>query len=359
MRAAEDIPTASRCACDIPAHNYTFSFEPNHKWSTTYASAAEVKQYLVEFSEIHHLRKYIRFENQVLSAQWSEPTSQWKLQVRPRQEDSCNTIEETYDILIHATGYLNNWAWPDIGGRQDYSGNLIHSAQWDSGVSLDGKVVGLIGNGSSAVQILQSIQPKAKHVFNFIRSPNWIVPSLGEDNHPYSEEDIDGFKTDSDSLLALQVQADYILQLVDRYQTENSRSFRPKPAAVGDFMAYVRNFMNGTVWMQGCRSGYKSHTVFDRNPTLWPGSTLHYREALRELRADDWELEYSGNQFDWLGNGISQAEFDPTRDLGYYVQSKDDGPYASRRKRREVLTRSGTQPSRPLHQIYRPTVVNL
>lgn len=147
MRAAEDILTASRCACDIPAHNYTFSFEPNHKWSSTYASAAEIKQYLVEFSEIHDLRKYIRFENQVLSAQWSEPTSQWKLQVRPGQGDSCNTIEETYDIVIHATGYLNNWAWPDIGGRQDYSGNLVHSAQWDSGVSLDEKVVGLIGNG--------------------------------------------------------------------------------------------------------------------------------------------------------------------------------------------------------------------
>ncbi|KAL8658972.1 MAG: hypothetical protein Q9202_007332 [Teloschistes flavicans] len=473
--------SASRCACDIPAHNYTFSFEPNEKWSTVYPSSTEIKRYLVEFSERHDLRRYIRFENEVLSAQWSDSASQWKLQVRTGQGTSCGTIE-TYDIVIHATGYLNNWAWPDIGGRQDYSGHLLHSAQWDSSVSLDGKVVGLIGNGSSAVQILPSIQPVAEHVFNFIRSPNWIVPSLGEDNHSYSEEDIEGFQTDSDSLLVLrkrneaslnsyfsvflkdsklqqesaktfteymreriadrkldehliptwgigcrrivpsnkylealqqenvtivpqnvntltqmgcrctngtdypvevlvcatgfdtsfrprfpittgqartEVQADHILQLIDRYQTENIRSFRPKPAAVSDFMAHVRDFMGGTVWTQGCRSGYKNHTIHDKTPTLWPGSSLHYREALRELRAEDWDFEYLGNRFDWLGNGFSQAEFDPTCDLGYYIRSQDDGPYASRRKRGEALTRSGTQPSRPLHRIYRPTVVNL
>ncbi|KAI4198999.1 MAG: hypothetical protein LQ350_004915 [Teloschistes chrysophthalmus] len=161
------------------------------------------------------------------------------------------------------------------------------------------------------------------------------------------------------TLAAIEVQADHILQLVDRYQTEGIRSFRPKPAAVSDFMAHVRNFMSGTVWAQGCRSGYKNHTIHDRTPTLWPGSSLHYREALRELRAEDWDFEYFGNRFDWLGNGFSQAEFDPTCDLGYYIRSKDESPYASRRKRGEALTRSGTQPSRPLHQTYRPTVVNL
>lgn len=139
--------TASRCACDIPAHNYTFSFEPNHTWSTVYSSSAEIKRYLVEFSERHDLRRYVRFENEVLSAQWSDSASQWKLQVRTGQGTSCSTTEETYDIVIHATGYLNHWAWPEIDGRQDYSGHLLHSAQWDSSVSLDGKVVGLIGNG--------------------------------------------------------------------------------------------------------------------------------------------------------------------------------------------------------------------
>ena len=146
--------------------------------------------------------------------------------------------------------------------------------------------------------------------------------------------------------------------LIDRFQTENIHSFCPKTAAVDDFAEHVSHFMPKTVWSEGCRSGFKNHTISDRIPTLWPGSTLHYLEALRELRADDWEIRYTGNRFAWLGNGISQTEFDPTSDLGYYIRDVDDSPFASRRKRREVFSKSVTQPARKLHRPHRPTVVN-
>lgn len=141
--------------------------------------------------------------------------------------------------------------------------------------------------------------------------------------------------------------------LIDRYQTENIRSFTPNEAAVDDFTEFTRQFMEKTVWVDGCRSGHKNHTS-DRLPTLWPGSTLHCLEALRELRADDWDIRYEGNRFAWLGNGFSQAEFDPTCDLGYMIRDRDSSPYASRSKRREILTRSGSQPARTLHRIHRP-----
>ena len=72
-------------------------------------------------------------------------------------------------------------------------------------------------------------------------------------------------------------------------------------------------------------------------------------EALKDLRADDWEIRYWGNRFAFLGNGLSQAEFDPSCDLGYYIKERDESPWASRRKRRELLTRSGTQTERELH----------
>jgi hypothetical protein len=47
---------------------------------------------------------------------------------------------------------------------------------------------------------------------------------------------------------------------------------------------------------------------------LWPGSTLHYVEALIEIRWEDWDVEYSGNRFEWLGNGFSRTEGDGTAD---------------------------------------------
>lgn len=78
-----------------------------------------------------------------MGATWNGDS--WDVDIR-----DC-TIDHVYrdqcDILINATGVLNNWKWPDIPGLQDFRGELLHSANWDSNVSLDGKTVGLIGNG--------------------------------------------------------------------------------------------------------------------------------------------------------------------------------------------------------------------
>lgn len=150
--------------------------------------------------------------------------------------------------------------------------------------------------------------------------------------------------------MKLEAQADHILAILDRWQTENIHSFSPKPDAVNDFAEHTQAFMKKTVWVQNCRSGYKGHTVNSHVPRLWPGSTLHYLEAIREVRADDWNIRYKGNRYAWLGNGYSQTELDPVSDLGYYIKDHDDSPYASRRKRREVSTNSGSKPARDLHQ---------
>ena len=144
-----------------------------------------------------------------------------------------------------------------------------------------------------------------------------------------------------------------MLQLLDRYQTENIQSFAPKAEAVGDFMAHTRAFMPRTVWADDCRSGYKNHSYNDHIPSLWPGSTVHYIETMQELRADDWEIRYRGNRFAWLGNGFSQTEFDPTSDLAWYIRDRDDAPFGARGKRREVFSKSGSQEPRVLHTIQR------
>lgn len=62
-------------------------------------------------------------------------------------------------------------------------------------------------------------------------------------------------------------------------------------------------------------------------------------------------MKYSGNRFSWLGNGISQTEWDPTADLAYYIkQNDDDGIHGSRWKRTAIANRSGTMSPRELHR---------
>ena len=60
---------------------------------------------------------------------------------------SGQIFDDHSHILINAGGHLSNWAWPDVPGIKDFEGQLMHSADWDTSINLEGKKVGLIGNG--------------------------------------------------------------------------------------------------------------------------------------------------------------------------------------------------------------------
>lgn len=79
-------------------------------------------------------------------------------------------------MLLKGTGLLNAWNWPDIPGIHDFKGPYMHSAQWDHTFDWTNKRVALIGGGSSGVQILPQIQPKAQKVIHFMKGKNWISP---------------------------------------------------------------------------------------------------------------------------------------------------------------------------------------
>jgi hypothetical protein len=63
------------------------------------------------------------------------------------------------------------------------------------------------------------------------------------------------------------------------------------------------------------------------------------------LRTDDWNFKYTGNRFEFLGNGFIPTELDPSCDLGNYIRKTEDAVYSSRRKRHEILTNLGSKQS--------------
>ncbi|KAI1403438.1 FAD/NAD(P)-binding domain-containing protein [Hypoxylon fuscum] len=153
------------------------------------------------------------------------------------------------------------------------------------------------------------------------------------------------------TLIAIEAQADYICSFIDRYQSEPSiHSFSPKRDVCEEFKKHVASAMDRLVWTDGCRNSHNNHAIGGRVPTTWPGSTLHYLEAVREPRIEDWEIKYKCNRFSWLGDGVSQTEWDPTSDLGYYIREFDDSQPNSRRGRALAVAKTGTQPKRPLHR---------
>lgn len=165
------------CACDVPAHNYTWSFEPKKDWSAVYAGSGEIFDYFDTFSKKYGLKKYCKTLHQVTKASWDEQTGGWHVNVH----DIANNVDhqDYCDILINAGGILNAWRWPAIPGLEKYKGELLHTANWDSSVDLTGRHVGLIGNGSSGIQVLPAIIPHIGKVTTFIREPSFVSPVPG------------------------------------------------------------------------------------------------------------------------------------------------------------------------------------
>jgi cation diffusion facilitator CzcD-associated flavoprotein CzcO len=129
----------------VPAHNYTYSFESKHDWTSVYASSAEIREYFKAFAGKYELNQYIKLDHLVRKAQWDEASGQWNIEVVNTSTGDC--FQDDCAILINAGGYLNNWTWPNVPGREKFEGIMRHSADWDENTDIKGKKVILIGSG--------------------------------------------------------------------------------------------------------------------------------------------------------------------------------------------------------------------
>ena len=102
-------------------------------------------EYLDSFAEKYELKKFIRTGHQVRKAEWDDGEGSWRVDV----EDLAGggIVHDICDVLISATGVLNQPRWLDVPGIKDFRGPVMHSARWDKEVELADKRVGVIGNG--------------------------------------------------------------------------------------------------------------------------------------------------------------------------------------------------------------------
>ncbi|KAH7127336.1 cyclohexanone monooxygenase [Dactylonectria macrodidyma] len=244
------------CACDIPAHIYTYTFRPNPKWSSYFVGSDEILRYFQDFADEFNLQRFIKFQSTVTSATYDEENAIWNVEI----DTPSGPIIDWCDILINSSGILNKWKWPTIPNRESFKGTMIHSAAWDRSVDYSGKRVAVIGTGSSGIQIVPQVQSVSKHLTVFIRSPTWISPPLGSlpsiEADPLAEgdtivnrylvsgskakdftkADIEFFESNPDVLLELRKKTEMIIS----DQVEAWRLGSPQQIAVS---AYVKTHM--------------------------------------------------------------------------------------------------------------------
>ncbi|KAI0397022.1 flavin-binding monooxygenase [Xylariaceae sp. FL0594] len=166
-------------ACDIPSHSYQYSFNPNPHWSSFYAPGQEICAYLRNTADKFGATRFIRLSHEVLRCEWNDNTKTWILSVR--ENETGHIFHDETDVLIVARGGLSNPSWPQIPGLDDFRGIIMHSAMWNDECDFRNKRIGVIGNGSSAIQIVPSLQKvEGAKLSCFIRSKTWILNPFGD-----------------------------------------------------------------------------------------------------------------------------------------------------------------------------------
>lgn len=170
------------CRVDSSNHIYSYSFEPSHSWPQHFSTQPVLLDYFRGVAGRYDLKKHVRFETTVEEMAWDEARAVWK--VRLRTPAGVEHVEA--NAVITAVGQLNRPRFPDIKGRESFSGAAFHSAEWRHDVDLTGKRVAVIGTGASAYQFVPEIAGKVAKLTVFQRTPPWGFPV------PHYHEDVPG-----------------------------------------------------------------------------------------------------------------------------------------------------------------------
>ena len=167
---------------DLPSIDYSFSFSPEIEqewtWSEQFAAQPELLKYINFVADRLDLRRHIQFNTRVTGAVWDESRKLWTVTT-----DRGDTYEATYCIM--ATGPLSIPKDPEIPGIDRFKGQLLRAAKWPhEPVSFAGRRVGVIGTGSTGIQIVQEVGKEAGDLFVFQRTPSFTMPMCNETLEP-------------------------------------------------------------------------------------------------------------------------------------------------------------------------------
>ncbi|XUM20299.1 flavin-containing monooxygenase [Bradyrhizobium oligotrophicum S58] len=168
-------------------YQYLFSEElyKGWSWSEKFPAQPEIERWLNYVADRLDLRKDIQFGTTVVRAQFNEATQRWLVTT-----DRGELIDTQF--LVTCCGMLSA---PHVSfpGQDTFEGELFHTARWPKQpVSFAGKRVGVIGNGATGIQVIQTIAGEAGHLKVFVRTPQYIIPMK---NPKYSADDAEAYKS--------------------------------------------------------------------------------------------------------------------------------------------------------------------
>jgi cyclohexanone monooxygenase len=169
--------------CDVESLEYSYSFsdelQQEWNWPERFAAQPDILRYINHVADRLDLRQFILTGTRVVSAVFDRTTDLWTV-------TSANGKVFQAAFCIMATGNLSLPRVPRFPGLESFKGRWHHSGLWpEEGVDFSGRRVGVIGTGSSGIQMIPVIAAQAKHLFVFQRTANFSVPAV---NRPITHE---------------------------------------------------------------------------------------------------------------------------------------------------------------------------
>lgn len=160
---------------DIESMQYSYSFDEDLQqewsWSEYFSPQPDLEAYANHVADRFGLREHIRFETRVDSLTFDDAADEWHV-------GTATGARFVARYVIAATGSLDVSNVPDWPGLDRFRGQAYHTSRWPKdGVELAGKRVGLIGTGSTGIQITPEVAAVAEHLTVFQRTPNFSLPS--------------------------------------------------------------------------------------------------------------------------------------------------------------------------------------
>jgi len=165
---------------DSDMHTLGYRFKP-WKQAKAIADGPAILDYIKETAGEYDVDRHIRYQHQVVRADWSNDDDTWTVEFR--RADTGETGRVACRVLLMCAGYYSyrHGHTPEFAGREDFRGTIVHPQQWPEDLDYKGKRVVVIGSGATAMTLVPAMAKDTSHIVMLQRSPTYVVSRPARD----------------------------------------------------------------------------------------------------------------------------------------------------------------------------------